>query len=336
MSKRGVITGELLLFIVELTLIGLCFYSLMSFVKTVDEGTLLEKNFLSKDLALVLNTIYASPNVLQSSYFTKNIDLSKFEFTFTEGKVDVRDKNLIGIPTKYLYGYDNNIDLGKIEIKDMPKFDIANDGRKIFISSDLTLNNHKLYCTLPKKELSIGRIILDPGHGGADDIGLISGNIKESEYSLRFSEILENELSSDYFVTKTRNADYDVDRFDYVNSKVNSQNDIIFSIHLDQYAKTRNFLKAYVPMSRSPVFKNFVCNLLDRLSENEQYDSVVIFEINLDNIKKESYQSVLFHPNSVILEIGNIQNDFIQSNFGQNEMIDFSETIKGTLNDFKE
>lgn len=335
MKKRGVITGEVILFMVELMLIGMCFISLMSFVQTIANKTLVEKNFLSKDLSLVLNTMYASPGIIKYTYYFDEIDLSKFTFDLKYNKVGVADaatpNNVKPVQTMYRYGNDDSIKLSKDEIGGFSDFQLANNGRTIFIDEKLKITDYRLYCLEPESGLKIGKIILDPGHGG-NDKGLESGDKKESEEMLRLVKFVDDELS-DFEVESTRgkNIDYtrDVEPLTsrYAQVKELQNYDLVMSFHLGKYDKNKNYLKAYVSSARDGMFRSFVCNVVDTLGDikidgKNIFDEVTIFEIDGDEVPNNSYEVVLKHPNSVIFEVGNIDSD----------KTDYSEIAKG-IND---
>lgn len=322
-KKKGLAANDILLFIIEWSLVVLTLITMLSFVNTLAKGTLIEKNLISKDLALVLNTIQASPNTVLTHYFFDNIDLSKFTFDFTNGAVSVADIPTEDapkpFPKRYKYGMSDSIRLLDNEInlvERYSRFEIANNGKSLSIENGLTING-ELFCE-PPSTYTFGKLIIDPSHGG-DDKGFIDGEKKESEIVLSYAKALDNKLGMTTSATRAKEFNYDNDvaarllRFQYIYNFAN-ENDIIVSLHLGQYDKTLNFVKIYVPMNANPITKGIACQFLNKLillkvNNAQLYDDIAILEVNQNKIDRESDMAILLHPNSMLIEIGNINRD---------------------------
>ena len=67
-NKRGM-TNELFFNIFELILAAIVLLSLLTFVKGVANQSIFEKNYLARDLASTVNTIYAAPGDVDYNYY---------------------------------------------------------------------------------------------------------------------------------------------------------------------------------------------------------------------------------------------------------------------------
>lgn len=84
-DRRG--TQKTYFVLTELVLLLLIAVSFMAFVVQIGTSTLMEKNYYARDLALVLDTAYASPGNLHYVY---EGNASKFIVAFEENRVGVR------------------------------------------------------------------------------------------------------------------------------------------------------------------------------------------------------------------------------------------------------
>lgn len=84
-DKRG--TQKTYFVLAELVLLVLIAVAFMAFVAQLATNTMMEKNYFARDLALVLDTAYASPGNLNYEY---EGNASKFVVAFDNNRVGVR------------------------------------------------------------------------------------------------------------------------------------------------------------------------------------------------------------------------------------------------------
>ena len=87
-DKRGA-EEDTLSWIIELGLIALLFTTMLMLVHEVRTSTILEKNYLAREFALLLDTVYASPDSVKYVY---DGDASDFIVLFEENRVKVREE----------------------------------------------------------------------------------------------------------------------------------------------------------------------------------------------------------------------------------------------------
>ncbi len=111
MNKKGVETQYFRMF--EIIMVAIVVLGILLFAKGVTESTDLEKEYLSRDLALVLDTIYASPGDVSYTYY---LNKNKLDVAIQDGQVKVSENGLR--PATYQYAGDSEV---KTQNFDMPK-----------------------------------------------------------------------------------------------------------------------------------------------------------------------------------------------------------------------
>jgi len=104
-NNRKGLTYELFFNVFELTLAAIIAIALFSFVSDVAEQTIFKKNYLVRDLALVVNTLYASPGDVIYNY---DEDITEFKLKFSENKITVTRKAVDEDLTNIFYPFAEN------------------------------------------------------------------------------------------------------------------------------------------------------------------------------------------------------------------------------------
>lgn len=82
-NKRGTLTlRQLLIHLGMLGIVVLVFFLLQSYVKSIEKDTEFYKLFLSRDLALLGDTLYAAPGKVDYTYSLNRLKLDNFKFEF--------------------------------------------------------------------------------------------------------------------------------------------------------------------------------------------------------------------------------------------------------------
>ena len=87
--RKAQIEHEFYYILAQLLLIALVGFALFSFVDTVGQGTLYHKKYIARDLALITDTIYASPGDIHYIY---PVDISEFIINFKQDGVEVYEE----------------------------------------------------------------------------------------------------------------------------------------------------------------------------------------------------------------------------------------------------
>ncbi len=111
LNRKAEFELKIYFWILQLLLIFLVSMFLMKFVSDVANNTMLEKNFLTRDIALLLDTIYAPPGDVTVDYENKVLAKSNFRLSFLDNYVWIyeegQDRELDGY--YYYYLSDPNI-----------------------------------------------------------------------------------------------------------------------------------------------------------------------------------------------------------------------------------
>lgn len=108
-GKEGM-THDLFFNMFELVLAAIVIIALINFVTDAVSKSIFEKNYLARDLALLVNTIYSAPGELTYNY-EQSLDNYQFEFDFRQNQVLVHEKEdkVEESPTSYIFAENKNI-----------------------------------------------------------------------------------------------------------------------------------------------------------------------------------------------------------------------------------
>jgi len=206
-DKKGDINEQMYTLIVNIVAIVIVFGIVFNHIESIRKNTLFDKAYLSRDLALLTNTIYSSPGNIFYNYpnSSNKIDITKFDISFKGGYVIVNEHpegneikssytkelsfesslpGLIETPEEiYFVKTDNTFSIGGI-IWTEEGFEFSGgefggagvtrtwtgeDNLVTYWSSTYNLNHISCPDIEIEEELSNQVIVIDPGHG--DDPG---------------------------------------------------------------------------------------------------------------------------------------------------------------------
>lgn len=111
LNRNGTITiRQMLIHLGMFAIIALIYFLLQAKVKSIERDTEFQKIFLSRDMALLTNTLYSAPGNVEYVYSFDKLDLSKFKFEFKELSA-TDDKPIVRVETDNLaknYPYGKN------------------------------------------------------------------------------------------------------------------------------------------------------------------------------------------------------------------------------------
>lgn len=151
-KKAEGIETEIYYTIFEIVLVGIVVVALFAYIDSIRKDTMFEKTYLAKDLALMMDTIYAAPGNLRLSYSHQKLNISEFNFNFINQKAAVVESNIEGaLELKYPFAADSYF-LDEIDqIKVQKEIPIQKTGESIKIKNVLPQKLNLLSC--PAKEL---------------------------------------------------------------------------------------------------------------------------------------------------------------------------------------
>ena len=140
-GKKGAITEETYMMIINIVIIMIVWGILIYYVRAVGKNTLPEKIYLSKDIALLTNTIYSSPGNTFYIYSdsSNKIDLTKYLYSFKDSNVNIKetakDKNELWFP----HSKDLSLKSSLPGLIEYPKeIHFVKSNNKLFINAPLT------------------------------------------------------------------------------------------------------------------------------------------------------------------------------------------------------
>jgi len=110
LNSRKAVEHELFFNIFELVLVVIVAFALFNFVKSIEKDTLFQKTYLARDVALVVNTLYAAPGDVSYTYVENGHD-NTYNIDFAENTVSVssaEDKDGSVVPF-YHFDEDKNL-----------------------------------------------------------------------------------------------------------------------------------------------------------------------------------------------------------------------------------
>ena len=101
--------NEIYHILIQILIAIMVYWALQSYIDSVAKDTLFEKLYLSKDIALLINTIYGGPGEVNYLYTNIKAELNTFEFDFKEQKASVNEFDSKGkLVVEQPYGEDLN------------------------------------------------------------------------------------------------------------------------------------------------------------------------------------------------------------------------------------
>jgi hypothetical protein len=121
LNKRG--GHDLYFFIFGLIMIGLVAVAIINFKNRAENAETLDQRFLARDLALTMNTVYASPGSVVHTYKGAGLDKFKeFDYNFRENTVQISNGE------KYSYATDSNFRQTNLRVQHPEQIVISNSG----------------------------------------------------------------------------------------------------------------------------------------------------------------------------------------------------------------
>jgi N-acetylmuramoyl-L-alanine amidase len=332
MQKRGLgrranvdPTHHIYLTLFELILVALVLLALLSYVKSIEKNTILQKSYLSKDLALLTSTIYASPGNVNYVYVHPKIDLTQFKLVFDSSQVTVAESSTTSVstPIYYPYALDQNLKFQRAEL-DKPYavlFLLAGGELRISSSSiEKGLECPDIYTK--DQESRSKRIVIDPGHGEDTSESSLSsgmgrgeeeGTLKERDLTRDIAESLNRqlvELGGFGNVQLTRHGDGYVSgesRLEIANAENES---LVISIHTgNDYTEDYDSITAYVYSASANLLKGekLACLILKEYAQ--RFPEVKRTEVvHLESAELWEDEKILETGNvAVLVQVGNLR-----------------------------
>lgn len=324
MKKRGIFPNkkaqgdiESYFILIKLILAIAAIAAMSAYVYSVASDTFFSKLYLSRDLAFTINTLYIPQGNIYHEYERKS--LNKFTIDFLEQKVEIReeDPKKKGLTFDYFYAADLNYTFKKEEIKEKNKITLQKSSNLFEINTQLSKKLKILKCpdiTTLDPEWKKKSFLIDPALGkeGTNE-GVILGSIGISLYD-KFDNwgTTRDNIGAKDIKEQTRKSLSKIEN-------LIEQSDIIIGLRMGDYP-TDNNIKIYVSsIGDEKLIKKrekLSCLIINRLFSDKDLDNIFtggnVIKQNPEHIK-EDYAKILNNGKiSIIIEIGNLQNEKIK------------------------
>jgi len=294
MKKRGrknflnkkAMTNQVYHILFQILIAITVYWTLQSYIDSVAEDTMFEKSYLSKDLALLTDTIYSSPGEVRYLYTNDKAELNKFEFEFSNQKVSVSEIEAEEkLEAKYPYGEDLKFPYSGQLIRRINQIAFSKTKINLEIDPNFKSGIEKLKC---------------PDINTKSDIKQISVLIhsEKTELTEKVGKALAEKLKSNF---------KEVVYLDIEEAKKRSKDfNLILGIDFNWDNKDRNIITASVFALDSKEAKEksqkLACKIVNRLIEEDYLITFVKIDISeIMPIREKDKINVMFY-------LGNVKN----------------------------
>ena len=118
MDRKGDMSTPLFVNLFDLIIVGMVLAALLVYVGNYEDSLILEKNYLARDIALMIDTSYSVPYHMSERYDPKSIDLMSFEMSFRGTNFQVQEARGKKMRIYYPFGKDMAIDSSLPKLSD--------------------------------------------------------------------------------------------------------------------------------------------------------------------------------------------------------------------------
>jgi len=323
MLKRGVFLGkkgqgemeeEVYSTLIQVAILVFVLVSLGLYLKSVRDNTVFEKIYLSRDIALLMNSIYAAPENIGYVYAAGETNLTKFTFKSQENYVVVNDKNSISNQEMfYKYATDLSFHEEFPLIEESKILTFVKNDNTLKVGTEGTGKLNALICQDINTKSSNWKtkVIIDPGHGSdinkpddPGDVGYSTDAVKESVFTTQVATALK---SFGYMLTRDYN--YYLPLRDRISAAKNS--DVIISLHVGNYSQDKNIALAFVSAEslKKAESRKLACLILNIFMTQFNFESIAIVPVFHSELLPDDPKQILMQDKiAVFLEIENINN----------------------------
>lgn len=173
-QKRGS-TEHSLWTIIDIILVGLLIFSMITYVSDLRQNTFFKRSVLSKDIATIMDIAQSLPGDMSFNYIYDGDIISDFNFNFYESKIVVADARL-GRESSYAYYDDGRIANNYAKRIERPfSIEFVKTGDSLWVGEGLGGTKGIKKCQAAPKELfDISKRIVFLAYEEEDDKGFVS------------------------------------------------------------------------------------------------------------------------------------------------------------------
>ncbi|KHO45960.1 MAG: hypothetical protein QS98_C0006G0025 [archaeon GW2011_AR3] len=280
-GKKGDANEQVLWVLGEMLFVVTFGVAVFTWLSSLEKDTTLEKNYLARDLSLVVGAAYSSPGGLEYEYAQTLVNLSDYNFFFKSQILSVSEKADKKKGSLYYWYADNKISKSFLdkELDGPATIKVCNSGGEVVVGEEECLSVVLPKC--PEAETKLDRkpvIMLDPVFGGAET-GKTSpdGTAKEAEIARKIALSLQNyDVAGHFTIIPTRDLNFDLaddqtmtidDRKELLSR---TSYDVLVKISIGEYSDDRTAVKVWVPdfAIRNMLNEKMGCNIGNMLLQN--------------------------------------------------------------------
>lgn len=291
-------------------------------IKNIDDSGIYQKKFLSRDIALLLDSLTNARGNVFYAYDTPEATLARFEYDFSNGRVTVDGES-------WAYAKNNNYEYVFTKIKKPKWLLLQKQGKQVSIQKaepgSKTPEFNILLLDCPQSTTKISEVVLDPGKGynaklkqgekGAEWTGK-EGPKTESEYTMLVARSLRSQLDQQKKVSLNKifsTRSLDVDEHKTLEERIKTITEhpkaIIISLHVGKQGKEQNVVKAFVNKD-SKNSAGLACGILNKIARKywPKITGTVIVPVSTQQLSSDDPRKVL-KQEGVLLELGSADPD---------------------------
>jgi len=318
-NKKSQATSESLFVLTEIILVVAAVFLIFGKITSIENDQLFLKKYYSRDIALLLDEIQGMQGNIFYQYNPPQTTLEKLDFTFSPTQIQVADE-------KYLVAAR---DLQESKIEKPKKIFDSKEGNKIILQKEQPkpLNANKISC--PRIDLTLGKIIIDPGHGydftdETGDTGFKTEKLQESILIANLAASLQSALKvTGIYADTTRSTQInptEESKTTEERKKLTEQHTTIISLHANQDEPTTNNIKAYVNYNSKKYYESvkLACEILNAISDTfvKETTGIAIIPIDTNQLSEDNPSTILDESDpklilddkkiAVQIEVGNL------------------------------
>jgi hypothetical protein len=323
LTKRGAVAVPVYFTIFEVILLAVVIVIVAKEVSNIDESSIFQKKFFSRDIALLLDSMTNARGNFFYVY-NPNTPLEKYELDFSNGRVSVDGES-------WPYAKNSNLKFSPEKIKNANLVVFKKTGNTIEIAGrDVDAESLILDCPYAHKTFS--SVVLDPGHGydpvsqqGDEGFKIKAADdsvISESRTVLGIAASLKSLLGS---VLSTRKLGLTVrsvngkpvqvedaktteERIEFIDMHPEAA---VISLHFGKDVPENNIIKAFVRKDADDAAFGLACRILNAIAGRKEFKNRItgtaVVPVDLGQFSPTDPKQVLKTANvAVQLELGNI------------------------------
>ncbi len=304
--------------------LGVVLLTLLYFVNGIGGSTKFERQYYSRDIALLIDTVLSLPGNSELLYsYDKPESETKFALKVDKEKVTLKDIGENSFP--YFLKKDTNFEPVTIEPSETNIIKITKSGNNLFVENFLGKKfSEELNCYGSKE--SINSIIIDAKglfnpNSEFHNPGNSHAGITEADLTLKLGKAIKN-VATDFSVAETRflekategkqaNIDAPINLLDRIAKIKSSQAQLLVSLAFGDYDE-KFYLKAYVSPQNYKKNYAIACHVLNSIGKklyenNKKVDGLAIIPLNPEHTSGEE-DVVVQEKDGFILEAGSVRN----------------------------